>query len=90
MCSLLAATGFPIDFILEPNPTKEFQQIDPAGYERLCKNPWFLVVRAVRKDVGTIDQCRRQLMITSYLNPAQESGARLFKKNIAGEKERGI
>jgi SAM-dependent methyltransferase len=46
----LDSTGFLIERLLEPQPTEEFQRADPEGYERLTKNPWFLVVRARKKD----------------------------------------
>jgi SAM-dependent methyltransferase len=45
----LDAAGFSIERLSEPPPTEEFRQIDPTGYERLRKNPWFLFVRARRK-----------------------------------------
>jgi SAM-dependent methyltransferase len=41
----LHESGFWIERLIEPHPTEEFKQVDPAGYERLTKNPWFLVVR---------------------------------------------
>ncbi|MCJ7625785.1 MAG: class I SAM-dependent methyltransferase [Anaerolineaceae bacterium] len=46
MTDALAATGFVVERILEPQPTKEFQRVDPEGYDRLFNNPWFLVIRA--------------------------------------------
>lgn len=42
----LLATGFVIERLLEPQPTEEFQHVQPDWYERLRKNPWFLVIRA--------------------------------------------
>ncbi|NOK64063.1 MAG: class I SAM-dependent methyltransferase [Chloroflexi bacterium AL-W] len=42
----LATIGFVIECLLAPQPTEEFQQIQPDWYEHLSKNPWFLVVRA--------------------------------------------
>lgn len=44
----LNAAGFYIEQLLEPQPTEAFRQVHPEGYERLTKNPWFLVVRARR------------------------------------------
>jgi len=45
----LDATGFCIERLLEPQPTKEFRLVHPEGYERLTKSPGFLVVRARKK-----------------------------------------
>jgi SAM-dependent methyltransferase len=46
----LDATGFFIERLLEPQPTEVFRQANPAGYERLSKNPWFLAIRARKKE----------------------------------------
>ena len=46
----LNAAGFFIERLLEPQPTEDFRRVHPEGYERLTKNPWFLVVRARKKD----------------------------------------
>lgn len=46
MTAALASAGFVIEQIVEPQPTEAFRQADPADYEKLMKNPWFLVVRA--------------------------------------------
>ena len=46
----LDAAGFYIERVLEPQPTEAFRQVHPEGYERLTKNPWFLVIRARRQD----------------------------------------
>ncbi len=46
MSSDLAATGFCIEQLLEPQPTAGFRQENPVWYERLSRNPWFLVIRA--------------------------------------------
>lgn len=51
MSEALDAAGFWIERLLEPRPTEEFRQADPAGYERLQKNPWFLVIRARHQSV---------------------------------------
>jgi SAM-dependent methyltransferase len=42
----LHAAGFWIERLLEPQPTDHFKLVNPASYERLTKNPWFLFVRA--------------------------------------------
>ncbi|MEM8530535.1 MAG: class I SAM-dependent methyltransferase [Chloroflexota bacterium] len=42
----LAATGFVVEHLLEPQPTEEFQKGQPDLHERLSKNPCFLVIRA--------------------------------------------
>lgn len=44
----LATAGFVIERLVEPQPTAEFRRVDPEGYERLSKNPWFLLIRARR------------------------------------------
>jgi SAM-dependent methyltransferase len=45
----LEATGFFIERLLEPQPTEDFRCVHPEGYERLTKNPWFLMIRARKK-----------------------------------------
>lgn len=45
----LAAAGFVIERLLEPQPAAEFAQASPEWYERLCRNPWFLFIRARRQ-----------------------------------------
>ncbi len=42
----LAASGFCIEHMLEPQPTQAFHQVHPAGYERLMRFPDFLAIRA--------------------------------------------
>jgi ubiquinone/menaquinone biosynthesis C-methylase UbiE len=42
----LAAAGFVIERLLEPQPTEMFRQKSPAMYEKLTKNPQFLFIRA--------------------------------------------
>ena len=42
----LAAAGFAIERLLEPQPTEDFQRVDPKAYERQMKKPQFLVIRA--------------------------------------------
>ncbi len=46
----LDSAGFFIERLLEPQPTEDFRRVHPEGYERLAKNPWFLVVRGRKKD----------------------------------------
>lgn len=48
MVDALAQTGFVVERLLEPQPTDDFRRVDPEGYERLSRNPWFLVIRARR------------------------------------------
>lgn len=45
----LASAGFLIERLLEPQPTEGFRRVNPAGYERLSKNPWFIAIRAVKR-----------------------------------------
>lgn len=49
MSRALHEAGFVIERLLEPQPTEDFRRVHAEGYERVMKNPWFLVVRA-RKD----------------------------------------
>lgn len=42
----LAAAGFVIERLDEPQPAPEMQAADPERFARLSANPWFLVVRA--------------------------------------------
>lgn len=46
ICDALHTAGFWIERLLEPLPTEEFRQLDPPNYERLKRNPWFLIIRA--------------------------------------------
>lgn len=48
----LDAAGFWIDRLLEPQPTEALRQADPKLYQRLAKNPWFLVIRARKVQAG--------------------------------------
>jgi SAM-dependent methyltransferase len=50
MSAALSAAGFYIDYLLEPQPTEDFRRANPESYERLSKNPWFLVIRACKKE----------------------------------------
>lgn len=51
----LASAGFLIERFLEPQPTEDFRRVNPDGYERLSKNPWFIAIRAVKR-TGTMRQ----------------------------------
>jgi SAM-dependent methyltransferase len=46
----LSRAGFWIDRLLEPQPTDDFKRLNPAGYERLTRNPWFLFLRAQKRE----------------------------------------
>ena len=46
----LEEAGFFIERLLEPQPTEDFRRVRPKKYEHLTKNPWFLFVRARKKD----------------------------------------
>lgn len=48
----LACTGFLVEQLLEPQPTKDFKNLNPEGFERLSKNPWFIAVRAVKNSTN--------------------------------------
>jgi SAM-dependent methyltransferase len=48
MADALAGAGFVIERLVEPRPTEEFRRADPEGYEKLLRNPWFLLIRARR------------------------------------------
>lgn len=45
----LASAGFLVERLLEPQPTENFKKMNPEGFERLSKNPWFIAIRAVKK-----------------------------------------
>lgn len=47
----LASTGFLIERLYEPQPTEDFRTVNPEKYDLLSKNPWFLVIRAVKREV---------------------------------------
>ena len=59
----LSSVGFFIEHIMEPQPTDNFRQVNPEGYELLSKNPWFIIIRALKK----LDQ------LTEDSNPSQAS-----------------
>jgi hypothetical protein len=41
--------GFVLEKLIEPLPTEECKLREPSIYERLCRQPEFLCVRAVKK-----------------------------------------
>lgn len=45
----LVDAGFTIDKISEPKPVDEMKDISPKAYNKLCNNPQFLFVRAIKK-----------------------------------------
>jgi len=45
----LIMAGFELDRILEPRPTPEFKEKDPIEYEKLCRSPGFMCLRAVKR-----------------------------------------
>ena len=48
MSEALSDNGFFIEKILEPKPLSDLQQIDRDLYIKLCREPWFLFVRAIK------------------------------------------
>jgi SAM-dependent methyltransferase len=46
-------SGFSIERLLEPLPTKAFEAADPADYVKLMRRPGFLCLRAKKSAVGT-------------------------------------
>ena len=42
----LAQAEFFIEDLLEPRPQPELKSVDPALYDRLDRNPWFLLIHA--------------------------------------------
>lgn len=46
----LTNNQFYIDKIVEPKPTREFEQLDPRHYKELNEFPAFMCIRAVRKN----------------------------------------
>ncbi|MEO5989326.1 MAG: class I SAM-dependent methyltransferase [Candidatus Eisenbacteria bacterium] len=51
MSEVLEEAGFLIERLLEPQPTEAFREANPKGHERLMREPWFLVVRAIKRAV---------------------------------------
>lgn len=50
MSKALDASGFFIERLLEPQPTENFQKLNPEGYEKRLKRPLFLVIRAKKRE----------------------------------------
>jgi ubiquinone/menaquinone biosynthesis C-methylase UbiE len=48
--SPLTDNGFYIDRLVEPKPTKEFEQLDPKHFKELNKFPAFMGIRAVKRN----------------------------------------
>jgi SAM-dependent methyltransferase len=44
----LLRAGFRLERLLEPQPTEQFKQAEPAEYEELSRRPGFLCVRALK------------------------------------------
>ncbi len=44
----VSSAGLWIERLVEPQPTDDFKRVDPEGYERVTRNPWFLIVRALK------------------------------------------
>ncbi|SFH20531.1 Methyltransferase domain-containing protein [Pedobacter insulae] len=53
--SPLTDNGFYIDKLVEPKPTKEFEQLDPRHYKELNEFPAFLCIRAIKKKENSIE-----------------------------------
>lgn len=45
----LTDNGFYIDKLVEPKPTKEFEQLDPKHFKELSQFPAFMCIRAVKR-----------------------------------------
>ncbi|MBS3811824.1 MAG: class I SAM-dependent methyltransferase [Halanaerobiales bacterium] len=45
----LLQSGFNIDKLLEPMPTEKFKIEDSKTYKKICKNPQFLFIRAIKE-----------------------------------------
>ena len=46
----LTDNGFYIDKLVEPKPTKEFEQLDPKHFKELNEFPAFMCIRAIKRD----------------------------------------
>lgn len=46
----LIEAGFMLERIVEPLPTEEFKLNDPEHYRKLCREPGFICVRALRRE----------------------------------------
>lgn len=49
MVEPLSQSCFVVERILEPRPTHEFKEREPEDYERLCKQPSFICIRAKKR-----------------------------------------
>jgi len=47
--SPLYEAGFLIEQILEAQPTAEYKEVDPKGYEKVSKRPSFICIKAISK-----------------------------------------
>ena len=61
----LADAGFVIERICEPTPSEELKLKDPKGYDRLCRLPAFIFVRA-RKSTGVAGKPSKPLDIAPH------------------------
>jgi SAM-dependent methyltransferase len=52
MFEALHRAGFAVDGLLEPRPTEGFREVQPEAYERLMREPIFLVIRAGKMGSG--------------------------------------
>ena len=48
----IVGAGFEVVRVLEPRPTDAFRLADPERYERLCRHPAFICVKARRAEEG--------------------------------------
>lgn len=44
------STNFMVEKVIEPQPTDEFKKIAPESYQKLMKNPHFLIIKAKKKN----------------------------------------
>jgi len=54
MTEPLHEAGFLIERLLEPQPTLEYKEADPEGYEEVSKRPSFICIKAVPRPRGSI------------------------------------
>jgi SAM-dependent methyltransferase len=80
------AAGFVIERLVEPQPTEEFRRVHPEGYERLTQNPWFLIVRARKKDESSGIRDRRPTRSGGQQSPgaAGLQGRRVRHASVCG------
>lgn len=53
----VAEAGFILERMVEPLPTDEFKLNDPEHYERLCREPTFLCIRAMKRERTSESSC---------------------------------